>query len=317
MKIAIVGPGIMPIPPTGWGAVEILIWDQKSSLEELGHDVRIINTQSPVEIIQQINEYKPDFVHVQYDDFVEVIPYIQYPCAITSHFGYLEQPNKWDYYGPRVAKKFEEINPNTFCLSPGIKETYQNVMRFPSEKLFVTPNGVNNSNFNYTDNPKHFDKSLYLAKVDYRKRQVMFQTIESLWFAGNIADPRFNTNKNYLGEWSKETLYEQLTDYGNLVLLSDGEAHPLVCMEALAAGLGVVVCEWGKANLDTDKEFITVIPESKINDIEYVENKIIKNREYSIANRKEILEYSKQFGWKEILQKYYIPSIIQVVENHG
>ena len=24
MKIAIVGPGIMPIPPTGWGAVEIL-----------------------------------------------------------------------------------------------------------------------------------------------------------------------------------------------------------------------------------------------------------------------------------------------------
>ena len=33
MKIAIVGPGIMPIPPTGWGAVEILIWDQKLALE--------------------------------------------------------------------------------------------------------------------------------------------------------------------------------------------------------------------------------------------------------------------------------------------
>ena len=44
MKIAIVGPGIMPIPPTGWGAVEILIWDQKLALEELGHEVRIVNT---------------------------------------------------------------------------------------------------------------------------------------------------------------------------------------------------------------------------------------------------------------------------------
>ena len=33
MKVAIVGPGIMPIPPTGWGAVEILIWDQKLALE--------------------------------------------------------------------------------------------------------------------------------------------------------------------------------------------------------------------------------------------------------------------------------------------
>ena len=41
MKIVIVGPGIMSIPPTGWGAVEILIWDQKLALEELGHEVVI------------------------------------------------------------------------------------------------------------------------------------------------------------------------------------------------------------------------------------------------------------------------------------
>ena len=33
MRIAIVGPGIMPIPPTGWGAVEIFIWDSKIALE--------------------------------------------------------------------------------------------------------------------------------------------------------------------------------------------------------------------------------------------------------------------------------------------
>ena len=48
MKISIIGPGIMPIPPTGWGAVEILIWDQKLALEELGHEVDIVNTKSPV-----------------------------------------------------------------------------------------------------------------------------------------------------------------------------------------------------------------------------------------------------------------------------
>ena len=55
MKIAIVGPGIMPIPPTGWGAVEILIWDQKLALEELGHEVRIVNTASPIDILKEIN----------------------------------------------------------------------------------------------------------------------------------------------------------------------------------------------------------------------------------------------------------------------
>ena len=31
MKVTLIGPGIMPIPPTGWGAVEILIWDTKNA----------------------------------------------------------------------------------------------------------------------------------------------------------------------------------------------------------------------------------------------------------------------------------------------
>jgi len=316
MKVAIIGPGIMPIPPTGWGAVEILIWDQKTALEKLGHSVHIINTPNPINIIQEINNCAPDFVHVQYDDFIEIVPYIQYPCAITSHFGYLEQPNRWDYYGPRVAQKFCEIQPRTFCLSPRIKETYEKVMGLPSNKLFVTPNGVNISNFNVSKEPQHFDKSIYLAKIDYRKRQFMFQGIDSLYYAGNNADPRFNVNKNYLGEWSKTVLYDKLTDYGNLVLLSDGEAHPLVCLEAFAAGLGVVVSEWAAANLDINKHFITVIPESKISNIEYVESELIKNREYSVSNRKEILDYASQFEWFKVIEEYYIPAMQKIIESY-
>ena len=147
MRVAIIGPGIMPIPPTGWGAVEILIWDQKIALEKLGHEVNVINTQSPIEILQEINRYRPDFVHVQYDDFVELMPYVQYPSAITSHFGYLEQPLRWDYYGPRVAQKFNKIKPRTFCLSEGIKKTYQRNMSFPEDRLFGTPKGVTLDNF--------------------------------------------------------------------------------------------------------------------------------------------------------------------------
>jgi glycosyltransferase involved in cell wall biosynthesis len=313
MKIAIVGPGIMPIPPTGWGAVEILIWDSKNALEKLGNSVEIINTQNSNLIIQKINQCRPDFVHIQYDDFIQLYPYVQYPCAITSHFGYLEQYDKWGYYGNRIAKPFSQIKPNIFCLSTGIKDVYENILSIPEERLFVTPNGVNISNFLFKDNPRYSDRSIFLAKIDYRKRQHMFQKIDSLWYAGNNADPRFDTNKNYLGEWSKEFLYTNLTDYGNLVLLSDGEAHPLVCMEALAAGLGVVVTECGKANLDQSKDFITVIPENKINDIEYVESKIVDNRNYSINNRIEIKKYSENFDWINIMKKYYIPNVLKVI----
>ena len=314
MKISIIGPGIMPIPPTGWGAVEILIWDQKLALEKLGHQVDIVNTKSPVEIIQKINAYRPDFVHVQYDDFIELYPYIQYPCAITSHFGYFEQPNKWGYYHDRIVKPFQRISPIVFCLSDGIRDVYKNELLINEDNLLVTPNGVNTSKF-VTRDPKYPDRSLYLAKIDYRKRQSMFQSISSLYYAGNNADPNFNININYLGEWSKEYLYNNLTDYGNLVLLSDGEAHPLVCMEALAAGLGVVVCEYGAANLDTSKDFITVIPENKISDLKYLEDQIIKNRDYSISHKDDIIKYASNFDWLNVIRDRYIPCVEKIIER--
>lgn len=311
MRIVLVGPGIMPIPPTGWGAVEILIWDTKNALEKLGHTVHIVNTKDGRQIIDEINNFRPDFVHVHYDEFIPIVPYIQYPNAITSHFGYLERPEMFNGY-INILNAFTQIKPNVFCLSEGIKNVYKVMSGIPSEQLFVTPNGVDTAKFRTVDEPKYPDRSIYLAKIDYRKRQHLFQGINSLWFAGNNADPRFNVNKNYLGEWSKDVLHKELTEYGNLVLLSDGEAHPLVCMEALAAGLGVVVCEWGKANLDTSKDFITVIPEAKMGDLKYVEDAIIKNREYSIAHRKEILEYSKEFDWVSVIKNHYIPAVRQL-----
>ena len=306
----------MPIPPIGWGAVEILIWDIKLALESLGHRVQIINTKDPNQILQEIDSYKPDFVHIQYDDFIGLYPYINYPKAITSHYGYIERPEMFGGY-VNIANEFARIKPNIFCLSDSIKNIYKILLNVPEEKLFLTPNGVNRSQFKFTKNPQYADRSIYLAKIDFRKRQHLFQSISSLWYAGNIADERFDKTFNYLGEWDKLTLYSDLTEYGNLVLLSDGEAHPLVCMEAFSAGLGVVVCEWGKANLDKSKEFITVIPERKIFDIEYVEREIIKNREYSVNNKEEILEYSKQFEWKQVIEKYHIPSIEKLINDYS
>jgi len=314
MKISIIGPGLMPIPPKGWGAVESLIWDMANALKDLGQEVQIINTTDPNKVLAAIKEFDPDFVHINYDDFIVLYPHIDKPKAMTSHFGYLERPDMMNGY-VNIFNKFQDIKPNVFCLSEGIKNIYKVFSNFPEEKLFVTPNGVNIDAFTFKEEPEHPHRSMYLAKVDYRKRQHLFQNIPTLWFAGNIVDERYDTKNNYLGEWSKEQLYKELTDYGNLVLLSDGEAHSLVIMEAFAAGLGVVISEYATANLDTSKEFITVIPEKKIKDIEYVEGQIIRNREYSIHHRQEILEYGKQFAWKKMLKEHYLPSVEKLIAS--
>lgn len=305
MKISIIGPGIMPIPPKGWGAVEILIWDYYQELTKLGHDVQIVNTNNQNEIINTVNNFNPDFVHLQYDNYFNVLNYINCPKkAATTHYGYLEAhyPNYQGYQ--YIMNGFINNNFNIFCLSEGIKEVYKK-LGVSENRLYVTPNGARGDLFKFIDKPINSERSIFLAKITYRKRQVLIQNINSVDFVGNKEDHRFNYNlPNYLGEWDKETLYNNLTNYSNLILLSDGEADPLVTKEALICGLGLVLSEHSVANLDINKPFISVIPESKINDVEYV-NKVIKeNREVSNKMRKEIREYGLSFNWNFFCENY-------------
>lgn len=316
MKICIVGPGILPIPPSGWGAVEILIDDYRKNLEALGHEVEIVNCKNRQIIVGLVNFLKPDFVHIQYDEFIDIVPFLECKnVSITSHYGYLEQSNRWDPGYNDIFWNFVNSTANIFCLSPGISEVYRRG-NVPEERLHVVPNGVRNDLFQFKEECRFPDRTLYLAKVDFRKRQHIFQDIDSLYFAGNLADERFRLdNPRYLGEWSKEKLYAELTDYANLALLSDGEAHPLVCLEALSAGLGLVVSTYSTANLDLSLPFIDVIEEEKISDIEHVRNVIEENRKKSIGMRKQIREYAKTFGWENIVKDRYLPAIEKVVTS--
>ena len=107
MRISIIGPAL-PIPPVGWGAVESLIWDMKLSLEKMGHEIQIINVSDPAEIIRMLNRFRPDFVHINYDDWILLYYYIQYPCAVTTHFAYIERPEMMGDY-KTTHKKTEKV----------------------------------------------------------------------------------------------------------------------------------------------------------------------------------------------------------------
>ena len=90
-----------------------------------------------------------------------------------------------------------------------------------------------------------------------------------------------------------------------MVLLSSGEAHPFVCLEGMAAGLGLVISEQSTANLDVTKPFITVIPDNKLNDTKFLKDEIDNNRKVSMNMRKEIRQYCRDnFDWCAIIKKY-------------
>ena len=305
MKICLVGPGIMSIPPLGWGAVEILIWDYYQELKKLGHDVIIVNkmrknsgdSSNPKcsyirELINEINGDNYDFVHIHYDCHYHIMDKLTCPkIGITSHYPYIDQLNRHRFDGFGKIFKFLVENKKyyNFVLADKDINAFVNSGADKS-KIFKLKNGVKSDDFRFSENPSMRERSIYLGKITERKNQHLYQSIESLDFVGPYDFRGFNRGKNYLGKWSREDVNSKLTEYGNLVLLSKGEADPLVVKEALCSGVGIVVSKKSAENLD-EKEFITFIPDNKLGDIKYVEEKIIVNREKSLKMRKEIRDY--------------------------
>ena len=312
MKICLIGPGYKPIPPKGWGAVESVVWDYYVNLKHNNVSVNIINNKNLQEVINDINRSNYDIVHIMYDDHIIIVPYIQIDCKIlyTSHFAYITHPNFQQRFNHYFVNIFSQVIANKdkifICaISEQIKQTYIKY-GFPDNKIYITHNGARDDAFDFNESPQKYNRSIYLAKIEERKKQYIYQSIEDIDFVGNYHNSSFDCNKsNYLGEWDKETLYKSLSSYGNLVLLSDGEADPLVVKEALICGLGVVVSECSAANIDECKDFIDIIPNNKLNDLTYVENIIRKNRIISVENRNTIREYGlSKFSWDNLIVRY-------------
>jgi glycosyltransferase involved in cell wall biosynthesis len=315
MNIVMVGPGFMPIPSTGWGAVENLVWDIRCELVKLGHNVQIVNITDRNQIIDQVNSLNPDFVHVQYDDYADCIPHFKCKkVAVTSHYGYLTQPYRWDGGYRKIFSDCCNSGATIFALSEQIANVYRST-GMPTELIKVVPNGVNFEAFNFSDSSSEFGKTACVAKVEARKRQTLTQQIDRVHYYGRTAPgfEWFSNNKNYCGEWTREKLYSELTFHDNLVLLSDGEAHALVLNEAMAAGLGVVTSELAWSNVDPKLPFVSIIPELLVGDKDYVSHVINQNASLSISNRSLIREYARSWSWENVVKSVYVPAVSEIL----
>ena len=309
MRIVLLGPAGSQIPPIGWGAVESVVWNYYIELKKMGHKVLSIYFQEE-NMVSMCNEYNPDIVYIMYDDYAYMANELKCnKVYFMSHFAYIPSPEltgKFKWYFDNIFTQVMRNNGNLVinALSNEVANVYKK-HGFKGQ-INVIHNGADSTSFKYTRNPLYPNKSIYLAKIEVRKKQYKYQGIPDIMFAGNYQDSSFDLeNSNYLGSWTKQTLYEEMTHYGNLVLLSDGEVDPLVVKEALIAGLGVVVSSYASANLDLTKSFIDVIPDDKLDDMEYISNTIRKNRIESLKQREEIRDYGLRiFSWKNIVSQF-------------
>jgi len=304
MKVALIGPGIMPIPPEGWGGVEHLIWNYYNQMKKRGDEVVIINTKDMNEVVRTVNSGNFDALHLHYDNYANVLPHLN--CKkkmITSHYPYLENPEPQYMF---LYDLLRDCGGHVVSLSDRIKESL--IERdIPEENISVLPCAIDVDLYTLDQEALYPDRSIVVGKVEPRKRQAFLQKKGlNIDFIGNNADPSFDTTDPcYFGEQSKQDIMDNLTAYANMVLLSSGEAHPFVCLEGMAAGLGLVISEQSTANLDLSQPFITVIPDEKLEDTSFLKESIEENRKVSMDMRNEIREYCRDnFDWSSILKKY-------------
>jgi hypothetical protein len=315
MNIAFIGPGIMPIPPNGWGAVEMLIWDYATVLGNLGHTGVIINTPNRSEIIQELKEDEFDIVHLHYDVFHDIIPEIldtiKGKLIVSSHYPYINYPEMWanDNYSPIVKSFSNNKNFNIFSSSQKDINTFVSYGADPNN-CWLSRLGVLPDSYAFDENAT-YDRTLSFSQICDRKRQYLIQDFDNVDFIGRLEYGKFNNKANYKGEMPRVKLNTEITKYSNFTLLSSVEnTTPLVVKEALICGLGVVVSEEVSVELDTSLDFIDVITEDKIEDLSYVQSVLQKNKEYSVKNRNKIREYGIQtFGLSNILEFEYVPKM--------
>jgi hypothetical protein len=306
MKIGLVGPGIMSIPPVGWGAVEILIWDYYGELRKLGHDVHIVNKMGPKtlpyfhELIHELNQAEYDFIHIHYDCLFQIVPYLTCKkIGMTSHYPYIDNKEKQLEDGFTPFFQFMVNYPGKFFMLAQKDTDFLIQCGANPECFLLMENGIPIDKYRFVSSPSKGDKTVYLGKVTPRKRQHVYGQLDHIELIG----PGGEGLPNWKGSWTRDQVYGELTHYGNLLLCSEGEADPLVVKEALVCGLGIVVNRTSSKNIESCA-FITIIEDNQMDNLVWIQQKMDENRAYAVNHRDEIREYGKRFSMEHTLKKY-------------
>jgi autotransporter strand-loop-strand O-heptosyltransferase len=340
MKITQVTPGLIPVPPNGWGAVEKIIWNYKLNFEEMGHecDVTYLNYV----------DTNSDIIHIHVANLaIEAkergIPYI---FSLHDHHVVRHGKNSGTYWENLEAIKGSIIS---FTHAEFLVDYFDE-----TDKLFYLSHGVDTEYFSYTPKEITEHKLLCVANNGYRDNQsydrkgfrFAIEAAKELGLPITIVGPKnnenfFNVNEDLLDydrltilshNATEEELLQILKEHTIFLHPSELEAgHPnLTILESLSCGIPVVGTYNGSNKLKGLKrierstesvvdgiidvmlkynEYVKNTQEDKINyDWKIISKRLLKMFESIVLIKKE---YSS-----DITKSLYIDSINSTEKNH-
>jgi glycosyltransferase involved in cell wall biosynthesis len=300
--VLFVCPKSGPWPPKSWGAVEIVVYELSTSLQAIGVKADVFPTNSLADLVSYIKKnLSYSILHLHYDDFhrwywILKILFPSLRILATSHFAYLTQLDKQPFYRDTTFfHTYSAIQEGLeyYPLTPQIQSL------FP-KRLSVIPNGAS-LDIRFSEFPRFQTRTICLGKVEPRKGQHRLQTFSSIDFVGPLSS-KTEIPRNYKGEWTRQDIYQNLTDYGCLILLSEAEAAPLVILEGLMAGCGIVCTSICLGNLPALPWIQTV---SLTESSENIQQAISKVSSCSPEDRILRRKWAEQnISWNTIAQLY-------------
>lgn len=295
MKIALINPGLLPIPPNNWGAVEKIIWQQKIELEKLGHivDIKYIN-----EI--ENNEYS--IVHVNMwnqalDLHSKNIPYI---FTFHDHHAYAYGKTSIVYKNNLLAMKYAKlaIVPAKYLipyfenipvyLNHGVDVTkYQSDSNSHNDFKLLC---VGNNGFG---GDSSFDRKGFSYAIDAAKQLNLPITVVG---PSMYNSEFFGSHPELLGDLvtvkydlTDQELIKVYQSHDLLIHATNVEAGhpPLTILEAAACGLPVLTTK-------CSGELYTILIER---DVDSIKSAILNTKKLYALNKSKTLESVQNFDW--------------------
>jgi len=314
MRIINITPGLIPIPPNGWGAVEKIIWEIHKALLELGHE-------STIEYLDDIKDC--DVVHIHVANLANEAHQrgIPYYFTMHDHHAYLYGKDsdvfKENMLAIRNAKKafvpakflveyFENV-PEYF--SHGVNTDYFTLGNVSEFKLLCVAN--NGFIHDQSEDRKGFGYAIEAAK--------------RLNLPITIAGP--SNNKNYFDKFppdynkltvlynlSEDELRDLYKEHSCFLHLSTLEAgHPnLTILEAMSSGLPVI----GTYEENNSLKGMIVVDRDVDQTVKAIEQLLPNLKEYQDLARQQALDLSWNNRTKELIKHYTMSLREQLVSSY-
>jgi glycosyltransferase involved in cell wall biosynthesis len=263
VRILLIGGGVQPIPPTGYGAVERILADFRDALEEAGQEAVIINRvrhrrmrdEYPFawELPRLLRRERYDVLHANTPVVANRLAFKGLPFVYTSHsrhWYYRERlSHRWGYWLERRAVRRASA---VVALTEPLARTMRAAVRPPLPPISVVPFGVDGSRFRPAWDRRTGANALGVGVVAPFKRwhlaaRALHGTGATLTIAGPIVSAtyadevrRSGPHVHLLGEVPEKELERLFAESDFLVHPSAVEVLSATVLEALAAGLPVV-----------------------------------------------------------------------------